>query len=244
VSKFLRNLNESTNTNIINRLFIFQASFYTLLYCISKEPLSLELEPIHNPQQRQQRQRNPLLVEIPIAPVQIPSHSRKVRKTRYTPSLILPNYNLSRYTPTIRRSDIQSYSRAGLLFLSDHRNSYSPLDPSRSFNKQIKYGEHMTNIDSGRLGQDACHICLDDYDESSKILVFPCGHYCHLECYQEYRNISLKTQDVLGDRIRKTDQGCNAAGHCLLCQLCFLGHYIYFKDYGYDPEKVIFDNKN
>lgn len=141
---------------------------------------------------------------------------------------------------TIKRSEIYEYNKIEAT-KSRYMKEYSPLAEDHSFNKILTYAEMNVQPQDQITDKEICYICFDKYEASSKLIVFPCDHYCHYDCFKNYCDTTEAENHSIGEIYPII---CHAYDHCLVCRLCFRLHYVFFKDYGFPPEEVNFDNKN
>jgi hypothetical protein len=117
------------------------------------------------------------------------------------------------------------------------------LDPDRSFCKIVK----SQKINQNEGGTDTCRdnteritdsplciICLEQFAVDADILVLPCDHCFHASCILRFKAASKKTETSKREKINF---------RCLLCHLNVLRHYLFYKNYSLNPDKIRFENK-
>lgn len=126
---------------------------------------------------------------------------------------------------------------------SDFAGDFDYLLRSGSFNKFIKFKDLRNEKHNSYLSeQTTCSICLEDYNTSSELIVLPCLHYYHFECFLELGTHSASYgNDIQGTQhVKNQRYGANIK--CPQCQLNLLRHYLFYKENGLNPEIVDYFN--
>lgn len=113
----------------------------------------------------------------------------------------------------------------------DGETEFAVLDPYTSFNKIKKFKKHKLEFPELCEKETSCPICLEVYSNDSNVIVFPCDHYCHVDCLQRYVESSFKSSEQ------------TASVRCFNCRFHFYTQYAIYKRYNISPKEVSFLNK-
>ncbi|CCH41656.1 ERAD-associated E3 ubiquitin-protein ligase hrd1 [Wickerhamomyces ciferrii] len=126
-----------------------------------------------------------------------------------------------RNSNVITRKQIEEYPISPL---SPFNNAHDYLVPREGFIDSKTYKKVIADDDQ-KVKSESCAICIDEFEDNSKMYILPCQHYFHASCLAQERKVNMR------DALR-----------CPLCKLNLLRYYIYYKEHGLNPKYSKFDN--
>lgn len=137
----------------------------------------------------------------------------------------------------VTRKDVDSFVPS---YNTPNARKFDYLIPELSFNKILKFKELMENYPEISK-EPFCVVCLEEYLDDVNVLLMPCKHYCHYDCMEDMKYVTGRQNRIEGtSHLQRYSNVFNT--RCPLCQLNLLRHFLFYKEYGLDPNEIEYLN--